>query len=285
MQETGDVAGRPCRPIAVSIDYRANEPAGAAEGAGGAGVMASRPPAAPRDTEATVMGFNPGRMGCWAICWMLLAAPGVRGQTSAGGESSEQASDQQDESGAAADESDESAESSDESSDSTAESSDASAGPSASAADDEDAPRTHRAPSVAAILRAFQEAERPVLRPVGADGRTGGGRLDPFGSPVEGSARQAPRYPDGHYLVERTGWLDREGPWYTFVFESEAKEDPQPPMKLLPNRMLEWMVREAEGSSEQVAFRVSGEVTDCFGENFLLLRKSLRKRSMGNLTR
>lgn len=140
-----------------------------------------------------------------------------------------------------------------------------------------------RQPTVSEILRAFQESERPMLRPVGSSSGSSSAKANSAGDRYKNSARQHPRLPDGYYLVERAGWLGQEGDWYTFVFESEDAGDPQPPMKLLPNRMLEWMVRESEGTSEQAYFTVSGEVTDFFGENHLLLRKSLRKRNLGNL--
>ncbi|MEZ6085567.1 MAG: hypothetical protein R3E58_16870 [Phycisphaerae bacterium] len=44
------------------------------------------------------------------------------------------------------------------------------------------------------------------------------------------------------------------------------------------------MIRESKGSTSSVEFIVSGEVTDFMGENHLLLRKLLRKRSVGNLS-
>jgi len=173
----------------------------------------------------------------------------------------------------------------DQSGDPAAKPSDAPTDPDEPPAKTDDTPRTKRQPTVSEILRAFQEEERPVLTPI-SGGRAGqGGRTGPRGSRDEDSGYRHPRLPDGHYLVDRVGWLGQEGSWHTFVFESEAAQEPQPPMKLLPNRMLEWMVRESKGSTEQVSFKVSGEVTDFFGENFLLLRKSLRKRNLGNLKR
>ncbi len=94
------------------------------------------------------------------------------------------------------------------------------------------------------------------------------------------------RHPDGFFLVDRTGRLTQDGGWWIFNFVSDNNPDqiPDPPMKLLPNQMLERMVRESEGAARTVDFIVSGEVTDFMGENYLLLRKLMRKRDSGNLT-
>ncbi len=99
--------------------------------------------------------------------------------------------------------------------------------------------------------------------------------------------RRKLRFPDGFFLVDRTGRLTQEGEWwvFTFVSDNNPAEMPDPPMKLLPNQMLERMVRESEGAARTVDFVVSGEVTDFMGENYLLLRKLMRKRDMGNLSR
>ncbi len=96
-----------------------------------------------------------------------------------------------------------------------------------------------------------------------------------------GGAR--PRLPDGAMLADRMGRITQEGHWWVFHFESDNPAFPEPPMKLLPNQALERMVRESRGGMEPVVFIVTGEVTDFKGENYLLPRKVLRKRDMGNL--
>ncbi len=52
---------------------------------------------------------------------------------------------------------------------------------------------------------------------------------------------------------------------------------------ICPRVALERMVRESRGGRDQVIFIVTGEITDFRSENFLLPRKVLRKRSLGNL--
>jgi hypothetical protein len=91
------------------------------------------------------------------------------------------------------------------------------------------------------------------------------------------------RFPDGYLLVDRAGRMVHDGEWWTFVFESDSPVYQEPPMKLLPNRMLERMIYETQGASGNIVFVVSGEVTDFQNENFLLLRKLLRRRDLGNI--
>lgn len=134
------------------------------------------------------------------------------------------------------------------------------------------------------VLRQFEQ-DRPKARPL-LPGR--GNRERTVHEPLtDGDLRRSPaRLPEGYFLVDRAGRLTREGPWFVFNFigDNNPTATPDPPMRLLPNRMLERMIRESKGSTVSVEFIVSGEVTDFMGENHLLLRKLLRKRSVGNLS-
>lgn len=134
------------------------------------------------------------------------------------------------------------------------------------------------------VLREFQ-LNRPAAEPLRP--QAPGTSLEPR-TPSEESQGAAGlrRMPDGSMLVDRSGRLVREGMWWTitFVGDNNPNETPDPPMKLLPNQMLERAVRETQEGTRSVEFIVSGEVTDFMGENFLLLRKLMRKREMGNLS-
>jgi hypothetical protein len=148
-------------------------------------------------------------------------------------------------------------------------------------ADDQSDARSPRQPSVEAVLEEFQKQRpkaEPLLPSTGADEAS----IPATTESAAGAAHM--RFPDGYFLVDRTGRLVRDGSWWVFVFVSDNNPDqsPDPPMKLLPNRMLERMVRESQDGTETVYFIVSGEVTDFMGENYLLLRKLLRKRDLGN---
>ena len=90
--------------------------------------------------------------------------------------------------------------------------------------------------------------------------------------------------PEGHHVNRRPGRLIREGQWWTFVFESDHPEHPEPRLKLLPNWTLEQMVRYTE-STTGVVFIVSGEVTAYMGENYLLTRVAMRRTGADNLSK
>jgi len=132
------------------------------------------------------------------------------------------------------------------------------------------------------ILREFQK-ERPTAEPLLPQETVETEVAPPPSGSTGGSAI---RMPDGFFLVDRTGRLVQDGPWWTiaFVGDNNPESAPDPPLKLLPNQMLERAVREVQGGAVGVQFVVSGEVTDFMGENYLLLRKLMRKRDMGNLS-
>jgi len=91
--------------------------------------------------------------------------------------------------------------------------------------------------------------------------------------------------PDGAPLANRAGRLVREGGWWTFLFESDHPDHPEPPMRLMPNMTLEMMVKAAAAGGNGTVFIVSGEVTLFHGRNYLLPRMALRRIDAGNLHR
>jgi len=90
---------------------------------------------------------------------------------------------------------------------------------------------------------------------------------------------------DGTPLVRRPGRLVHEGLWWTFVFESDHPERPEPPIKLLPSQGVERMTKTAERESNGLVFLLSGEVTLFEDENYLLPRMVIRRIDAGNLTK
>ncbi len=91
--------------------------------------------------------------------------------------------------------------------------------------------------------------------------------------------------PDGSPLVHRPGRIIRDGPWWTFVFESDHPDHPEPPMKLLPNSSVELMLQLLKHEKGGLVFLVSGEVTVFEGENFLLPMVAMRRVDSDNLRR
>ena len=142
-----------------------------------------------------------------------------------------------------------------------------------------DAPvRTPPRVSPEEVLRAFQ-MDRPTRVPIAPSEGTGVTATDAEPS----LPRTSRRLPDGFFLVDRVGRVVKDGDWYVFVFEGYSESHPETPIKLLPNQLLERMVLETEAGTGSTVFIVSGEVTEFRSENYLLLRKLLRRRSLGNL--
>ena len=95
---------------------------------------------------------------------------------------------------------------------------------------------------------------------------------------------------DGSPLVERAGRVIRRGNWWTFVFESDHPDHPEPPMKLLPSKSLELIVQTVErgthpgqGPTPGLVFIISGQVSVFENENYLLPRVVRRRIDSGNL--
>ena len=141
--------------------------------------------------------------------------------------------------------------------------------------DEQEAGKTRR-PSPEAVMQAFQD-QRPTNAPVQSRKSHVPMLPDETGSGSGSLLRE------GQYINGEAGRLERDGPWWSFVFESDSPETPRPPMRLLPNQKLENMTRAVEASTESIVFELSGEVTLFASENYLLVRKSLRRRSPDNL--
>jgi len=139
-------------------------------------------------------------------------------------------------------------------------------------------------PSAEEILRQLMK-ERPAQVPIppSEPGQpTEPAELPP--TPLPGRpAPEQPLRPEGSMLVDRAGRLVREGTWWTFVFESNRTRTDERPLRLLPNQMLETMEIASAGGTRSVIFVVSGEITEYHGMNYLLLRKVLVRRDLGNL--
>ncbi|MGD2108670.1 MAG: hypothetical protein PVI86_04695 [Phycisphaerae bacterium] len=94
-----------------------------------------------------------------------------------------------------------------------------------------------------------------------------------------------PPIPEGTPVVSRPGRLVRQGDWWTFVFESDHLDRPEPPLKLLPNQTLELMARSTTRGEPGLVFLLSGEVTAFDAENYLLPHMAVRRTDTGNFRR
>lgn len=122
-----------------------------------------------------------------------------------------------------------------------------------------------------------QAPANPVIAPTGTN---------PTATPlVPGVAPNQPtvkRVREGQFVWNRTGRLVKEektGQWL-FAFEADGKEMKDPPMGLLPSMNLEQMERLSDGGVKAVRFKISGQVTEYHGKNFLLVTAVQTVRDM-----
>lgn len=87
---------------------------------------------------------------------------------------------------------------------------------------------------------------------------------------------------EGTFVVERPGRIERDGDGLAFAFNYDPAAQQMRRLRLLPCQLLETIEYEMTGGYED--FIVSGEVTRYRGENYLLLRKVLRRMAHGNLS-
>src|SRR5437762_5791613 len=79
---------------------------------------------------------------------------------------------------------------------------------------------------------------------------------------------------EGDYVPDRVGRLNKtpDGQ-FEFTFDSDGKNLQDPPMIILPNLALNRMESAMTGASRDLKFRISGQVTEYKGRNYILIDK------------
>lgn len=134
-----------------------------------------------------------------------------------------------------------------------------------------------RRPEQAEILRGLlSRQDRPVPVPIEPKYE----RLTPSerGIGLDGQ----PLLPEGTFVVERPGRIERAAEGLVFALHYDPAAQQMRRFRLLPCQLLETIENELTGGYED--FIVSGEITRYRGENYLLLRKVLRRTAHGNLS-
>jgi hypothetical protein len=152
-----------------------------------------------------------------------------------------------------------------------------------------------------AASAASAQATRPTTRPAGArsaedmlnqmlqpSGDATARPLDPAANAgavdvTSGTGAVAPNAPavtvmrERSFIVDRTGRLVRsdDGQQWEFRFEADGKALRDPPVIVLPNLTLMSMENEVGSTSRELRFRITGEVTEYRGRNYVLLRKAI----------
>jgi hypothetical protein len=124
------------------------------------------------------------------------------------------------------------------------------------------------------LLRPTTQAAKP-LQPI-ADGgggvvnrMTGSGALPP-------GAPQLNLLNEGTVIVDRVGRIARiaDGQNWELTLESDGRVMKDPPMLVLPNKMLTAMQQAVISQSADIKFRISGEVTEYNNRNYILIQKA-----------
>lgn len=107
---------------------------------------------------------------------------------------------------------------------------------------------------------------------------------DAQAKPLLSKEEKSVPWPEASLLIDRLGRiLAKSDTWWSLAFEDRGRRVNQKPIRLLPNRLLETAIALSGGGRQGVVFSVSGEVTVYKGHNYLLLRKVLVQRNLGNL--
>ncbi|MEM8874088.1 MAG: hypothetical protein AAGD32_07490 [Planctomycetota bacterium] len=125
-------------------------------------------------------------------------------------------------------------------------------------------------------------AEDPMNDPSSAGTALRADPIAPSFDVSSGSAAVDPTAPtlrvmrEGTFLVDRVGRVERsrDGSLPMFIFESDGDALQDPPVMLMPNlklMALEDALDAAEG--ESLRFRITGELTEYRGRNYVLLQK------------
>jgi hypothetical protein len=142
-----------------------------------------------------------------------------------------------------------------------------------------DSRSTFRRPDQARVLEELlkqKEMPRPILP------------SRPQGEVVAGSEQAAPGRPGERLLLEGTVLVERPGKYVAaegralFVFQADDSSRTAERMEILRNQYLEIMEEESRAGVSE--FVVTAEITSYRGENFLLLRKVLRRVPNRNLS-
>jgi hypothetical protein len=163
----------------------------------------------------------------------------------------------------------------------------------ASAAPATTAPRASTLPSADSVLQGLLRDKPATSTPMPAGGGAGGGpgtaaggtsaSLQPQTEAVAPNEPAAVRLREGQSIYNRTGRLvkDEKTGAMLFVFDADGNQMYDPPMGVVPCRYLAVMEDASENGTKAVKFRISGEVTQYRGKNFLYIKFVQTVRDLG----
>jgi hypothetical protein len=97
--------------------------------------------------------------------------------------------------------------------------------------------------------------------------------VTPAGTAAAPNVPAETRLREGQFVWDRIGRLvkDEKTDQWMLAFEADGKGMADPPMTILPSRLLMSMEQATENGTRPVKFKVSGQVTEYHGKNFLLV--------------
>jgi hypothetical protein len=142
---------------------------------------------------------------------------------------------------------------------------------------------TRPAPTTRAATRSAQDALSQMLKPSAQAAQPlkpvpgTSGMIDITGGPnaIPPDASTGAVMREGTFIVDRVGRLTRstEGRQMEFTFDADGRNMTDPPVILLPNQNLMKMEAAVSGNRQDLRFRITGEVTEYNGRNYVLLQK------------
>ncbi len=116
--------------------------------------------------------------------------------------------------------------------------------------------------------------QRPAANPVIPPSETKDTVAAPVTDAVAPNQPQVQRVREGQFIYNRTGRLvkDDKSGTFLFTFDGDGKDMRDPPMAVLPSRLLMAMEEASDKGNKPTKFKISGEVTEYRGKNFLLIR-------------
>lgn len=96
------------------------------------------------------------------------------------------------------------------------------------------------------------------------------------------AGRDAARWSEDTQLVDRPARIVPGDPWWMLALDDLGQGGGEDPVRLLPNQVLETALALTGGGTRNIVLIVSGELTVYRGTNYLLLRKVLVRRDLGN---
>jgi hypothetical protein len=138
------------------------------------------------------------------------------------------------------------------------------------------------APTTRPGNRSAEDTLRQMLQPQGAAARplTPVQDAPPAVDETSGSGAVMPNAPaqklmrEGTLLLDRLGRLQKSADGgFEFVLDADGRGMADPPLKLMPNRKLMQLEDRVQSSYRDLPVRVTGEVTEYRGRNYLLLQR------------